>query len=159
VTQKKVKFRDREYIVELLPNGNIKVDDEIFDVDVTQGVNSIYKVDVDGHKFTIEVANEEFLIDGEKTNFKIKPYIPVISKKSIKTSRREIKISAPIPGKVTKIFVEVGQKISKDQELLILEAMKMRNRIFAPNDGEVKKILVKEDENVDQDQKLLIIQP
>ena len=70
-----------------------------------------------------------------------------------------MKISAPIPGKVTKIFVDVGAEVFKDQELLILEAMKMRNRIFSPHDGVVKSIFVKENENVEQDQKLLIIQP
>ena len=159
MTKKKVRFRDREYIVELLPDGNIEIDGKVYSVDINQGVNSIYKVDVDGQKFTIEVDQDKFIIDGEKTEFTIKPYIPLSATKTAGKSKSKIKISAPIPGKITKIFVEVGQTVSKDQELLILEAMKMRNRIFSPNDGEIKKILVKENDNVEQDQKLLIILP
>ncbi len=159
LTKKKVKFRDSEYIVELLSNGDISIDDEVFSAEIIQGINSIYKVDVDGVKFTIEVLKDEFLVDGEKTEFSVKPYIPILSKKMTQVSMREVKISAPIPGKITKILVKEGQTVSKDQELLILEAMKMRNRIFSPNDGKVVMISVKENDNVEQDQKLLVIQP
>ncbi len=158
MTKKKVRFKDRDYIIELLSNGDINVDGELFTAEIKQGINAIYKVDVDGTRFTIEISNDEFLIDGEKTEFTIKPYIPVLSKKSSEIAKREIKVIAPIPGKITKILVKQGQSVSKDQELLILEAMKMRNRIFAPDDGEIVQIEVKENDNVEQDQKLLIIQ-
>ncbi len=157
--KKKVKFRDREYIVEVLPNGEISIDGELFTADIKQGINSMYKVDVDGYTFTIEISNEDFIVDGEKTQFTIKPYIPVVGRKSSKTSKREVKISAPIPGKITKIFVKEGQKVSKDEELLILEAMKMRNRIFSPNNGKIRKIAIKENDSVEQDQLLLVIKP
>lgn len=159
MSKKKVRFKDREYIVELLSNGNISVDGEIFTTEIIQGINSVYKVDVDGNRFTIEISKDEFLIDGEKTEFSVKPYIPIVSKKTSEILKREIKISAPIPGKITKILAKEGQTVSKDQELLILEAMKMRNRIFAPNEGKIVKIFVKENDNVDQDQNLLVIQP
>jgi pyruvate carboxylase subunit B len=145
--------------VQFLPNGDISIDDEVFTADIKEGVNSIYKVDVNNQKFTIEVTNDDFIIDGEKTEFSVKPFIPISTTKTAATSKREIKISAPIPGKITKIFVDVGTKVFKDQELLILEAMKMRNRIFSPLDGEIKKILVQENENVEQDQKLIVIKP
>lgn len=158
MTKKKVRFKDRDYIIELLSNGDISVDGELFTAEIKQGINTIYKVDVDGTRFTIEISKDEFLIDGEKTEFTIKPYIPVLSKKSSEVAKRKIKVTAPIPGKITKILVKQGQIVSKDQELLILEAMKMRNRIFAPNDGEIIQIVVKENDNVEQDQKLLTIQ-
>ena len=51
-----------------------------------------------------------------------------------------------------------GDSVKKDQELLILEAMKMRNRIFAPSAGKISKISVKDEENVSQDQILIEIE-
>ena len=48
-----------------------------------------------------------------------------------------------MPGKVVKIDCKVGDKVSKGQALLILEAMKMENEIKCGVDGVVKAIHVK----------------
>ncbi len=48
-----------------------------------------------------------------------------------------------IPGTILQLFVKVGQKVKKDQPLLMLEAMKMENTIFALHDCKVAKIHVK----------------
>lgn len=157
--KKKVMFKDREYIIEFLPNGDISIDNEIFSAEIKQGINSIYKVDVNGYTFTIEVTKEDFLIDGEKAQLSIKPFIPISSKKITETSKSKIKLNAPIPGKISKILVKERDKVSKDQELLILEAMKMRNRIFSPCNGIIDKISIRENDDVEQDQLLIVIQP
>jgi 3-methylcrotonyl-CoA carboxylase alpha subunit len=47
-------------------------------------------------------------------------------------------LEAPMPGKVIKVAVEVGQQVAKGQELLVVEAMKMENALRAPKDGRVK---------------------
>ena len=47
-----------------------------------------------------------------------------------------------IPGTVLDIFVTVGQDVKKGQELMILDAMKMQNRLKCPMDGKVKSIAV-----------------
>jgi acetyl/propionyl-CoA carboxylase alpha subunit len=49
-------------------------------------------------------------------------------------------LHAPMPGKVTAVLVEVGQRVKKGQTLLTLEAMKMEHRIQAPSDGKVAVI-------------------
>jgi len=53
-----------------------------------------------------------------------------------------------IPGTVVKIYVEEGQKVKEGDLMMILEAMKMKNKIYFPVDGTVKKIYVKEEEKV-----------
>ena len=47
---------------------------------------------------------------------------------------------SPMPGKIFKIFVDIGQKVKKGDTLLILEAMKMEHAVKASQDGIVKKI-------------------
>lgn len=56
-------------------------------------------------------------------------------------------IKAPIPGKVLKILVTEGDRVSEGQTLIIFEAMKMENEIKAPVSGVVKKIYVSEGAN------------
>ncbi len=52
-------------------------------------------------------------------------------------------IESPMAGKVLEIMVEVGKSIVEDDEVIILEAMKMENPIYAPEGGVVKEIKVK----------------
>lgn len=53
-------------------------------------------------------------------------------------------LNAPMPGKVFKVLVRVGDKVTKGQTLIILEAMKMEHAIKADKDGEVKSLSFKE---------------
>ena len=52
-------------------------------------------------------------------------------------------LEAPMPGKVIAVKAEAGQAVSKGQELLVVEAMKMENAIRAPRDGRVKAVNAK----------------
>jgi biotin carboxyl carrier protein len=52
-------------------------------------------------------------------------------------------VLAFIPGTIRKITTAEGDKVKKGDLLIILEAMKMKNRILAPMDATIKKIKVK----------------
>ena len=67
-------------------------------------------------------------------------------------------VGAPIPGAVTTIAVEAGQKIVKGDRLLVMEAMKMQSTIYAPSDGKVAQIMVKVGDKVDAKDLLLGIE-
>ena len=51
-------------------------------------------------------------------------------------------VSAPMPGTIIKIEVNVGETVKKGQVILVLEAMKMENDIVSPCDGKVVAISV-----------------
>ena len=53
-------------------------------------------------------------------------------------------ITAPLPGTITKILVQVGQQVKAGETVLVMEAMKMENNITAEFDGTVKAILVQQ---------------
>jgi len=63
-----------------------------------------------------------------------------------------------MPGTVTKIVVKVGDVVKEDDELIILEAMKMENPIVADAGGTVKEILVKEKDKVKANQTLVVLE-
>jgi pyruvate carboxylase subunit B len=67
-------------------------------------------------------------------------------------------VSAPMPGLVVKIEVEVGQSVRAGQGLVIVEAMKMENELKAPADGVVAKILVSERQTVDKGAPLIVLE-
>lgn len=48
-----------------------------------------------------------------------------------------------IPGTVREIFVVAGQDVKKGEDLMILDAMKMQNKLKCNMDGRVKSIAVK----------------
>ncbi|MAA73444.1 MAG: acetyl-CoA carboxylase, biotin carboxyl carrier protein [Salinisphaeraceae bacterium] len=61
------------------------------------------------------------------------------------------------PSPESQPFVEVGDRVSADQTLCIIEAMKMLNQIEAEVSGEVKAVLVENGQPVEFDQPLFII--
>jgi len=66
-----------------------------------------------------------------------------------------IEINAPMVGKIVKILVQVGQQVSEDEPVLMLEAMKVEMPVVAPEDGTVSTIKVKEGDTVEGDQVLV----
>jgi len=65
--------------------------------------------------------------------------------------KNEKKLLSFIPGIVKNIFVKPGQIVKKGDALLILESMKMLNKVRAPFDGKIKSINVTSDEKVPKD--------
>ena len=55
-------------------------------------------------------------------------------------------------------FVKIGDKVTKGQTLLIVEAMKTMNDIVAEKDGTVKDIMVKNEQPVQFDDPLIIVE-
>lgn len=51
-------------------------------------------------------------------------------------------VSVPMEGKVVKINVNVGDQVNEDDEVIIMEAMKMEMPVTAPASGVVKEIKV-----------------
>jgi len=67
-------------------------------------------------------------------------------------------VSAPIPGAVTLLHTVAGERVSKGDRLLVLEAMKMQTTIYAPVAGTVKEVYVKARDTVEARDLLLVIE-
>ncbi len=64
-------------------------------------------------------------------------------------------IKAPMPGLIIEVSVQAGQEVKENDQLLILEAMKMENSILSPRDGVIKSITVAKSQAVDKGQLLI----
>ena len=49
-------------------------------------------------------------------------------------------LEAPMPGRVAAVKVAPGQQVSRGDELLVVEAMKMENALRSPRDGRVRAV-------------------
>lgn len=67
-------------------------------------------------------------------------------------------IGATMPGKVSKIMVEPGDRVRRGELLMVTEAMKMETSLQAPFDGVVKEVLVKELDSVEAGDLLLVLE-
>lgn len=68
-----------------------------------------------------------------------------------------LQIGASIPGKVVKLLVKEGDAVTKNQPLIVIEAMKMETNIVAKTDGVIKSIKVADGDMVVDKQLLMIM--
>ena len=66
-------------------------------------------------------------------------------------------LTMPMNGKVIAINVEVGQAVEEDEELVVIEAMKMELPVVAPDGGTVKEIKAKVGESYQVGDVLVVI--
>lgn len=160
----------------------IKVDNKEFKADIKKEGDN-FKILLNGKEFKTEI-----IPDKNRSQFSLiidqKPYIVFIDsdnqisvngeiyatevideqiQKLIKAGpsavhKKELTITAPMPGLVIEIEVKEGDIVKQGQGLVIVEAMKMQNEMKAPRDGVVKKILVQKGQTVNSKDKLVIIE-
>lgn len=64
-------------------------------------------------------------------------------------------MTAPMPGTILKILVNVGDEVKENQPVMILEAMKMENEVVAPKAGTVTGIHVTQGQMVNPGEALI----
>ena len=67
-------------------------------------------------------------------------------------------VRAPMSGNIWKVLVKVGDQVQADDELLIMEVMKMEVPVTTPCGGVVKSLAVREEETVDAETLLAVIE-
>jgi biotin carboxyl carrier protein len=68
------------------------------------------------------------------------------------------RLKAPMPGKVIRVLVQVGEKVGPRQPVVVVEAMKMENELRASREGTVAEVHAREGMSVDAGALLIVIQ-
>ena len=67
-------------------------------------------------------------------------------------------VVAPMPGRVARLLVQVGDMVAANQSVVVVEAMKMENELSTERAGTVKQILTSEGASVDAGTVLLVVE-
>ena len=97
-----------------------------------------------GHLFPVQIEDERQRRLRESTTAKV-------------AETGIIYLKSPMPGLIVSVQVEVGQLVKRDQNLIILESMKMQNELKSPRDGKIARVRVAEGDNVERKQTLLSV--
>ncbi|PKP34519.1 MAG: acetyl-CoA carboxylase biotin carboxyl carrier protein subunit [Bacteroidetes bacterium HGW-Bacteroidetes-15] len=165
-----IKIGDREARVRILSmEGNraiIDVDGITYDVDIVMVEEGVYSIIHQGKSYNIEMIPG----NGPK-NYYVNTYsssheVEIIDSQSRYQKSRnknnldsaEKIITTPMPGKVVRIPVTVGQAVAKGATVIVISAMKMESEYRSPIDGVVKKIYVNEGDTIIGNQPLIEIE-
>jgi len=68
------------------------------------------------------------------------------------------RVIAPMPGKIVRVLVKAGDRVSPRQPVVVVEAMKMENELRASREGTIAEIHVRQGISVEAGALLLVIQ-
>jgi len=132
----------------------IRLEGHVFDVKVLDDPRQErVQVEVDGEAFTVEV--EAVSSVGSALAVAPQPATPTIASEAAGASSGTV--IAPLPGVIKSIAVRPGQPVAGNDELLVIEAMKMDNIIRASCRGTIGVIHVSEGRQVAYGEPLLEI--
>jgi biotin carboxyl carrier protein len=115
--------------------------------------NSTYKCSVS------KDGNIRFIhLDGEDYELKRVPDLVSEFGESEDIAIAEGNLSSPMPGRIVKIFVKIGELVKKGQDLLVVEAMKMENKISAPFTGRIREVYYSEGDQIEANVSLIVIE-
>ncbi len=122
-------------------------------------INDLRSYNVEVISFNSSEKTAEIKVNNNVYSITAKDQFDILLDKLGLSSLNAAKISeikAPMPGMVLKVFVTEGMKISKGDNLFILEAMKMENIIKSPADVTVKTVKIKHGDKVEKGQILML---
>lgn len=117
-----------------------------------------YHVSLNGRRYLAAVVSHQgkYFIDIDSMLFEISdPQADSVSGGAGGHAGEKDKIFAPMPGKIVKIFVAVGDEIAEKQPMVVVEAMKMENQVNSLAKGKVKAIHFAEGDQVDTENPII----
>jgi len=163
-----ININDRTALVEILSRDDnkvrISIDKKKYDADIVMVEEGVYSIIIDNRSHNIE------LIRSDHKNYVVNTYarsydVEIIDAESkYQKSRRrddgheDAVISSPMPGKVVKILVKVGDEVKAGDTVVIVSAMKMESEYKVKKDRVIREIKVKEGDTIEANQPLVIIE-
>ncbi|HSP77244.1 MAG TPA: biotin/lipoyl-containing protein [Myxococcaceae bacterium] len=119
---------------------------------------------VDGVSYNVEFEEEgdevQVLVRGQLTRIDVADERRLrlrAGKKGLTVEGRQV-IAAPMPGKVVRVLVALGDEVREGQGLVVVEAMKMENELKSPKAGKVVELPAREGTAVELDAKLVVVE-
>ena len=132
----------------------LKYNKELFDTD------DLPEIEINKKSKTFvarEKDNVYVNIGGENFEFKILEDDDYSGDGDSSASEDRAEISAPMPGRVIKVNVSVGDSVEEGDSLLLVEAMKMETKLYSPISGIIKEVNAIAEQQVSPDDILIIV--
>ncbi|MBI9035062.1 MAG: acetyl-CoA carboxylase biotin carboxyl carrier protein subunit [Bacteroidales bacterium] len=143
----------------------VDVDGRVYEMDLTAVGDGLYSVIHKGISYNMELIegshSKSYFVNTFASSYEVEIIDAEAryrkSRKGHETDQDNV-ISSPMPGKIVKIPVKIGQEITAGTAVIIVSAMKMESEYKVQQDCIVKEILVKEGDTVDGNQALIIVE-
>lgn len=112
-----------------------------------------YTVTLNGKKYGVKLDGDKATVNGKSYSVDIAEGVAEVAA----SSGGGKTVSAPMPGLVLRLPVDVGDSVAEGDEIIVLEAMKMENPIKAPVSGTITAINVKQGDQVKPGESLVEI--
>jgi biotin carboxyl carrier protein len=165
-----LKIKDRIAKVNQKKNNGNKmkftVDDKEYELDLVRLAVGLYSVIYNGKSYNIQMVqgstNKHFTVNTFYNTYEVEV---IDAESKYKYNRQKVdgieggnSIFTPMPGKVVKIYVQIGDEVDAGQTIIVVSAMKMESEFKAAKAGKVKAIHVKEGELVEGNKVMVIIE-
>ena len=163
-----ININDRKALVEVLSKEGdkvkISIDGKKYDADVVMVEDGVYSIIIDNKSHNIELIrsdNKKYQVNTYARSYDVE--IVDAESKYLKSRRKdsdheETVISSPMPGKVVKILVKVGDEVKAGDTIVIVSAMKMESEYKVKQDRVIREIKIKEGDTIKANQPLVVIE-
>ena len=117
------------------------------DASIVECEPGVYSILQNGASFEVRVAPDRVEINGHTLRYERDDPRQWKRSTASAASANRAAIVAPMPGKVVRILVTVGDIVTAGQGILVVEAMKMQNELKSPIDGVVAKLSAAENDS------------
>lgn len=164
----RLKGSSEPVTVDLEPLGNsrfaLTLHQRRREVDVLALEGGTLSLLIEGRSFSVEIEErgEELLVEtgsrlsswdvADERRARLRP-----SAASFESQGKQV-ILAPMPGKIVKLLVKLGDEVTQGQGLVVVEAMKMENELKSPKAGKVTEVHAQEGSAVEINAKLLVVE-
>jgi len=152
-----VRISGKTRTIELQRNSErwqISLDGIALDADGVEIAPHVFSILLNGESFEVRIAptsDGKLTLQTRHQDFTAEVVDPRVWRDrrhgAVEAEGRQ-QIVAPMPGKVVRLLVKAGDKVTAGQGLLVVEAMKMQNEVRSPKTGTVERLLAKEGQPV-----------
>lgn len=149
--------------IEALSSGRYRVrwEGEEHEVDLSRPTPEAFQMLIDGQSWEAGCVPTEsgYLVD----------VVGVVSEVEVVDPRRKAlrlsgasssgSVATSMPGRIVRLMVTVGDRVTKGQPVIVVEAMKMENELKSPIEGTVAEVMVNPGQPVEAGTRLLRIEP
>ena len=143
-----------------MKNFKFKINGTEYSVDINEVEGQEISLDVNGTPYKVTVDKElkqKQVTMTTRTAPRVSAAPSGVVQTSSPSASKGSKVTTPLPGTILDVFVNVGDKVKAGQTVVLLEAMKMENKIEADVEGTITEVKVRKGDSVLEGDVMVVI--